>query len=240
MAIRDELRKLNERRTSYQKSDDPRKPEWKKSSPTKPPSDLVLRNRLLTEPTKQDGEDDEYLKWRIATIKDYQLKRSRVEKQLAAAKGGISLYVQLDEDLLARMNKVSGLVTGATISGTTTDTLFFLNRMALVDLWSGAQEPNNQDFYKAIQAMYEGWDYSELKQGKTVKDPNAPRGLDPLFYLIPVGAIVGKGHHTTLEVALPLVQNNKMHYVIGRYTTLLAERRDEAVTQGNTQRPDTI
>lgn len=227
-AIKEELDRLNKLRESLQKSDDPRKPEWTKSTPALPPSDLVMRNRIPTAPNKLKGEDDNYFKWREAAIRDYRLKRSKVERQLADSSGGISLFVQLDEDLLARMNKVFGLIHGATISGTTTDTLFFLNRMALVDLWSGAQQPANEDFYKAIQAYYEGWDYNQLKQGKTVKIPHAPRGLDPLYYLIPLACIVGKGHHTVLEFAIPLTQNNKMNYVIGKYTSLLSERRDEA------------
>ena len=228
---------LNKLRSDYQKSDDPNKPEWKKSGGLVKPvakGPAVLRNRLkrskepLKEMDRATGlervETDEEFKRRQAAIAIYDSKRSGVEKQLAQASGGMGIWAQEDEDLLARMNKVFGLIHGATISGTTTDALFFINRMSLVDLWTRAQEPRNETLLKAVQTYY-GGNYQDSRK-KGFGQPSC-WGLDPLYYMIPVASIAGKGHHTILEVAIPLVLNGKMKYTINRYTTLLSEVRDQ-------------
>jgi hypothetical protein len=91
---------------------------------------------------------------------------------------GILRWVQLDRDTCGKLDKIFGLCPGATISGTTTDNIFF---------------------------------FDKFSRG----------GIDPLMYLLPIAAIVGNGHHTMIECALPLTLNNKMDYVVGLYSTLL-------------------
>jgi len=241
-AIKAKLKALEDHKASYQLSSEANKPEWKKSSQETgkevPKSDAALRNRVSASPkplkwekapTEHPSQADqaaiEKFEARQKEVQAYRLKRSKVERQLAAAGGGIGVWVQEDEDLLARMNKVFGLIHGATISGTTTDTIFFLNRMTLVDKYMGVRLPDElgQPTPDWLESYYGGWDWSTYKKTH-IKKVVAPQGLDPLYYLIPIGTIVGKGHHSVLEVAIPLTQNKKMNYIIGKYTRLLLDR----------------
>lgn len=92
---------------------------------------------------------------------------------------GIKKWAIMATDVTGKMDRVFGLMKGATISGTTTDNIYFLNK-----------------FSKAVK--------------------------DPILYLLPVGAIAGGGHHSLLEVALPLTMNGLMDYSIGLYSTLIS------------------
>ena len=106
---------------------------------------------------------------------------SLIHKQLRDAgkkNAGILRWKQNDQDTCGKLDRIFGLCPGATISGTTTDNIFFFNKLKM-------------------------------------------RGLDPLLYLLPAAAIVGEGHHTMIEVALPLSMNGLMDYTVGKYTTLL-------------------
>lgn len=85
---------------------------------------------------------------------------------------GIKKWAIMATDVTGKMDRVFGLMKGATISGTTTDNIYFLNK-----------------FCKAVK--------------------------DPILYLLPVGAIAGGGHHSLLEVALPLTMNGLIDYSIG-------------------------
>jgi hypothetical protein len=91
---------------------------------------------------------------------------------------GIKKWAIMAEDVTGKVDRVFGLMKGATISGTTTDNIYFLNKFA-----------------KAIQ--------------------------DPILYLLPIGSIAGGGHHSLLEVAIPLTMNNLMNYSVGLYSTLI-------------------
>lgn len=94
---------------------------------------------------------------------------------------GLAQWDVMKGDTCGKMDKVFGLCPGATISGTTTDNIFFFQRFGKI-------------------------------------------GMDPLFFLLPLAAIVGGGHHTMLEVALPLSLNNIISYKIGLYSTLFPDR----------------
>ena len=179
---------------------------------------------------------------------------SRVERQLAAMSGGIQRWLHLDADPLAKMDKVFGLSHGATISGTTTDTLFFINKIAYVDLWLSNKTPDVH-IPEYLKCYYEGWNWEyydrmglkvvfvkHLNKIVTMTPFIKARphryfitGLDPMYYMVPLGTIVGQGHHTTLEVALPLALNRKIDYAICEYTSLLpsrGSRRDKSDVSG--------
>lgn len=44
--------------------------------------------------------------------------------------------------------------------------------------------------------------------------------MDPIFFLLPAATIVSGGHHSLLEVALPLMLNGINDYTVGLYSTL--------------------
>lgn len=94
---------------------------------------------------------------------------------------GIKKWAIMADDITGKMDQVFGLMPGATISGTTTDNLFFLD------------------------------DYGRMIN-------------DPIYNLLPLGSIVGGGHHSLLEVALPLTLNDVISYSVGCYSTLFPER----------------
>lgn len=137
-------------------------------------------NQQRLEPQK-GGADH----WAKAGLRDRSLKLpgpelSDIHTALRAIPGehGILRWQQGDRDTCGKLDKLFGLCPGATISGTTTDNIFF---------------------------------FDKFSRG----------GVDSLMYLLPMAAIVGNGHHTTIEVALPLSLNNKMDYVVGLYSTLM-------------------
>jgi hypothetical protein len=101
---------------------------------------------------------------------------------------GIARWAIMADDITGKMDQVFGLMPGATISGTTTDNLFFLD------------------------------DYGRIID-------------DPIYNLLPLGTIVGGGHHSLLEVALPLTLNNRIGYSVGCYSTLFPKR--ESRVKGN-------
>jgi hypothetical protein len=94
---------------------------------------------------------------------------------------GIKKWAIMADDITGKMDQAFGLMPGATISGTTTDNIFFL------------------DFY-----------------GRLFNDP--------VYNLLPLGTIVGGGHHSLLEVALPLTVNGWINYSVGCYSTLFPDR----------------
>jgi hypothetical protein len=49
---------------------------------------------------------------------------------------------------------------------------------------------------------------------------SGPSGGDNIFYLLPLATIVAGGHHSLLEVALPLTMNKIIDYHIGFYRSL--------------------
>jgi hypothetical protein len=91
---------------------------------------------------------------------------------------GIKKWAIMAEDVTGKMDRIFGLMKGATISGTTTDNIYFLNKF-----------------------------------GKAIKDP--------ILYLLPVGSIAGGGHHSLIEVAIPLTINSFIDYSVGLYSTLI-------------------
>ncbi len=93
-------------------------------------------------------------------------------------KGGISIFRPKPSDTTLKIDRVFGLMPGATISGTTTDLMYFM-------------------------------------------DTFGAGGRDPIYYLAAAAAIVSQGHHTLLEVALPLTMNGWADYSIGYYTSLM-------------------
>jgi hypothetical protein len=134
----------------------------------------------------------------------YQRRLNRIEKLVRdQTKGGLTRWKQLDMDLVRRLDLVFGLSLGATISGTTTDTIFFINRMSLID--------------EALKPDGTAHNYYFTGTG--------PKGLDPIYYMLPLATIVSEGHHTTIEVALPLALNGIVtDYKIGMYESLMPER----------------
>lgn len=204
---------------------------------------------------------EEVEKMKREALEAFHQRQSKVERALCAAGGGISLFVQLPADLLNKMDLAFGLSHGATISGTTADTMYFINRMSVLDKYLGVGEPN-VPVPPYLEAYFEGWDwqvYQETGQKYVVQRngkgdevsrmPYFPagkrqpysargfRGLDPVYYMLPLGIIVGGAHHTTTEVALPLALNLNDYdrkgtrqgdvifdYAIGMYKGLMPKR----------------
>jgi hypothetical protein len=103
--------------------------------------------------------------------------------------GGISIFRPKPHDTTLKIDRVFGLMPGATISGTTTDLMYFM-------------------------------------------DTFAANERDPIYYLVAAAGIVSQGHHTMLEVAMPLTMNGWVDYSIGHYTTLMptGHRADRPAT----------
>ncbi len=177
--------KLNERRLGYQK-------------------DTVGGNWWV----KDENQGGKRLRTKVANLSEHErqafLRRlNRIEKLMHNQGGGISRWKQLDMDLVKRLDLVFGLSRGATISGTTTDTVFFINRMSLID---EALKPDST----AHQYYFGG---------------TGPKGLDPIYYLLALATLVSEDHHTTIEVALALALNGIVtDYKIGMYESLMPDR----------------
>jgi hypothetical protein len=124
------------------------------------------------------------------TDKQFPLKNPLFEKEPTPAwevlssmpAAGIKKWAIMEKDTVGKMDQLFGLTPGATISGTTTDNIFFIDKFAKMR-------------------------------------------IDPIYYLLPTATIAGGGHHTLLEVALPLALNNLIKYEIGLYSTLFPDRK---------------
>ena len=194
------------------------------------------RGRVSASPNRLEfgdfREKDDDLKQRQQLISDFNARKSETERRLANLKGGISLWVQTPKDLTAKMDKAFGLAHGATISGTTTDTVFFLNRMSLVDRYLGVDVSYSKPIPGWLKNLYNPA-VGPAKSGHgTLSVAKCNVVIDPVFYLVPFATIVSKGHHTTLEVALPLVLNGIIKYNIGSYSTLFPDRGQRKAVEG--------
>jgi len=142
------------------------------------------------------------------------------------------LWVQTDVDRIAKIDKVFGLAHGATISGTTTDNIFFFNRFALVDRYLGqdatAMDGRLDEFL--LKYYFHAGGPKGVKYGESptqnIPVPKRNTIIDPILYMLPLGAIVGEGHHSTIECALPLVLNGIIRYTVGEYETLFPVDRE--------------
>lgn len=161
--------------------------------------------RRLRVPTKTDTvwlADEERMetldeaKKRQGLVVKYKQEMTKCELAIVEMKGGVSRWMQLDNDTVNKMNRVFGLAHGATISGTTTDTLYFFDQVTAQAEYFGKMLPLSQRFNKEM--------------------------IEPICYMLPLATIVGNGHHSTIEVALPLNLNlkDRFEYAIGRYKTL--------------------
>jgi len=102
------------------------------------------------------------------------------ELMISMPHAGAQKWAIMTDDITGKMDDVFGLMPGATISGTTTDNIYFISKFAL-----------------AVD--------------------------DPTLYLLPFGTIVSGGHHSLIEVALPLSVNGIIDYRVGCYSTLIPE-----------------
>lgn len=192
----------------------------------------------LKEPQPGPPGDKDYAKalenykWMKGLVDEFIKRRTQTELRIARMRGGASLFVQTNVDRMAKIDKVFGLSHGATISGTTTDNIFFFNRFSLVDRYLGEDTTAMngaldkfllQNYFHAGGPKGVGYGASP-----TPKIPVYKRStiIDPILYILPLGAIVGKGHHSTIECALPLVLNGIIRYTIGDYTTLFPAGRE--------------
>jgi len=194
------------------------------------------RGRVSASPNRLEfgkfRESDDDLKQRQQLISDFNARKSETERRLASLKGGISLWVQTSKDLTAKIDKAFGLAHGATISGTTTDTVFFLNRMSLVDRYLGKDVSYSKPIPGWLRNLYNPVGGPATISYGPQSTPRHNAVIDPIFYLVPLATIVGKGHHTTLEVALPLVLNGIIKYTIGSYSTLFPDRGQRKACEG--------
>jgi hypothetical protein len=113
-------------------------------------------------------------------------------------KGGIAITTVLEASTVLKIDRVFGLMVAADISGTTTDSIFFVNRYANIfrrhfnqyDLFAGALD-------------------------------------DPIYQLLALATLVAGGHHSVLESGLSLTLNRHLtsiDYRIGLYTSLIPIR----------------
>ena len=140
----------------------------KTSQPTYQPDNLRRRVELKALSAPQRG--------------DY-IDGSTPSRELMASMpfAGIKKWAIMANDITGKMDRVFGLLRGATISGTTTDNIYFLRQY-----------------------------------GQVVGDP--------VNFLLPLGTIVAGGHHSLIEVALPLTINGLVDYRVGCYSTLFPDR----------------
>jgi hypothetical protein len=182
-------------------------------------------------------------------LKDYEItcefvkRRTTSELRIAKMRGGASLWVQTPKDRVAKVDKTFGLAHAATISGTTTDNIFFYNRMSLVGKYLESGFTWNADCMSAhnrtkFRAFLDDC-YAHREPG--VRGPALSndfnwrnRIIDPVFYIIPLGAIVGAGHHSTIECAFPLALNGIVDYTIKNYGSLFPTNRGERNVGGGT------
>jgi hypothetical protein len=187
-------------------------------------------------PPKPDEENYqknlENYRWMKALVDEFLKRRTKTELRIARMRGGISLWVQTDVDRIAKIDKVFGLAHGATISGTTTDNVFFFNRFSLVDRYLGEDvtaTDNRLDQFLLKYYFHAGGPQGvRYGQSPARAIPVYKRNtiIDPILYILPLGAIVGEGHHSTIECALPLVLNGIVKYTVGEYETLFPTDRE--------------
>ena len=110
-------------------------------------------------------------------------------------KGGISVSTLKETSTVLKINRVFGLMDAADISGTTTDSIFFIRR------------------------------YAKLFQQQFNRYPGLAGALDdPIYHLLALATLVAGGHHSLLESAISLTLNRHITgivYKIGFYTSLL-------------------
>ena len=99
-------------------------------------------------PPKPSDEDYhkklEIYNWMKGLVDEFMKRRTATELRIAKMQGGARLWVHTEVDRIAKIDKVFGLSHGATISGTTTDNIFFFNRFSLVDRYLG-EDPTVMD-----------------------------------------------------------------------------------------------
>lgn len=211
--------KLVKRAKSYQLGP---KPQWQKKGVG------AERGRILGQLGLNRDEKWDDSRWsetldrseKAKIIREYVKKRTTTELRIAKMRGGASLWVQTPPDRVAKVDKVFGLAHAATISGTTTDNVFFYNRMSLVDRYLGEDVPEtpNPALDKFLKKHYAIQHAVGIERNSII---------DPIFYIIPLGAIVGAGHHSTIECAFPLALNKIINYTIKNYSTLFPLARKQ-------------
>jgi hypothetical protein len=198
---------------------------------------LVIDDYDYNDLKPPDPADNDYLEklpiyeWMKDLVDEFIKRRTATELRLAKMEGGIRLWVHTEVDRIAKIDKVFGLSHSATISGTTTDNVFFFNRFSLVDKYLGEDQTvmdNRLDEFLLKYYSFAGGPKG-VRTGDPViqKVPVTRRNeiIDPVMYILPLGAIVGKGHHSTIECALPLVLNGIISYTVGEYETLFPTDR---------------
>lgn len=121
---------------------------------------------------------------------------------VASQHGGISASLLRDGSTVLKIDRVFGLMEAADISGTTTDSIFFVHRYSSLF----AQQFQQQLLRGALD--------------------------DPIYQLLALATLVAGGHHSVLESGLSLSLNQGVtgvDYRVGLYTTLMpAGSRHEA------------
>ena len=119
----------------------------------------------------------------------------------AAANPGIGKFNLLKSSNLWKIDTLFGLPQGADISGTTADSIFFVEHASrfLGEALAGGGGPDD------LAAAQE-----------------AASHLGDLLMLLPMATMVRLGHHTVLEIALTLTLNHYADYAIGQYTSLIS------------------
>ena len=157
---------------------------WSKPKVPSASTKQTSGDQALQQPNLQPSALRRRLEYNTLTIKDqglYGLETTEsgfLMKSMISS--GIKKWAIMAEDVTGKMDRVFGLMKGATISGTTTDNVYFLKKF-----------------------------------GSAIKDP--------ILYLLPVGSIAGGGHHSLIEVAIPLTINGIIKYSVGLYSTLIPD-----------------
>lgn len=168
-------------RTSYQRGPSG---SWKKPQTRNMSKGVYGRGMSVSQPDFQKANLRRRVEFKALSNAQKGLYSSRLtpshELMTSMAHAGAKKWAVMANDTTGKMDEVFGLMPGATISGTTTDNMYFIGKFAY-----------------AVS--------------------------DPALYLLPFGTIVSGGHHSLIEVALPLSTNGCIDYSVGCYSTLIPE-----------------
>lgn len=163
-----------------------------------PPSNPLQPYQALSAQKKNDfrlGGDPVWKEGRQRESKA-PLADTPVKEFIGSQRGGISNTSLKDTSTVLKIDRAFGLMEAADISGTTTDSIFFVDR-----------------FSRLFAAQFQ----QDLFRGALD---------DPIFQLLALATLIAGGHHSVLESALSLSLNHRLTdvcYKIGLYTSLLPE-----------------
>lgn len=139
---------------------------------------------------KKPEDKTTHLRQRTKADQDHPTKPTIIHEmfRFPHSSSGLATWDIAPGNTCGKLDKIFGLCPGATISGTTTDNIYYFDKFGRFQ-------------------------------------------LDEMLYLLPLASLVSCGHHTLLEVALPLSINGIVNYRIGRYTSLFPTKEQHRTNE---------